>query len=103
MKRETLDRLNEAREAGRAVVLATSLTSGDTRMIDAEAGADYDFCGADIENDVLAALCNNRSAIVETPDGSFALLLSHLWTEHTWTGPEITAWCRKKSDSILKE
>lgn len=73
MKRETLDRLNEAREAGRAVVLATDLSSGETRLIDAEAGANYDFCGADIENDVLAALRNNRSAIMETPKGDIFL------------------------------
>lgn len=73
MRRQTLDQLNAARAEGRPVVLATALDSGDTRLIEPGPGEDYEFCGADLEEEIQKALSENRSAVIAAPGGEIFL------------------------------
>ncbi|MCH8862173.1 MAG: XdhC family protein [Proteobacteria bacterium] len=73
MRRQTLDKLNAARAEGRPVVLATALDSGDARLVEPGPDEDYEFCGADLEEEILKALSENRSSVIAAPGGEIFL------------------------------
>lgn len=65
MKPETLKALLAAREARRPIVLATNLSTGDERLIDPRSD--------DADEALREAARNDRSGVVETPDGKVFL------------------------------
>lgn len=73
MKRQLLDQLNAARNAGRPVVLAMALDSGDARLLEPGPEENYQFCGVDLQAAMHTALGENRSRIIETAGGEIFL------------------------------
>lgn len=73
MKRQLLDQLNAARAEGRPIILAVALYNGDARLVEPGAKENYAFCGVDMKVAALAALSENRSRVIETPDGEIFL------------------------------
>lgn len=68
MKREILEAVLQAREAKRAVVLATDLASGDQQLIDIAAAPPAQDDGG-LYRAALAASIGDRSTTVDLPDG----------------------------------
>ena len=55
------------------MVLATALDSGDARLVEPGPDEDYEFCGADLEEEILKALSENRSSVIAAPGGEIFL------------------------------
>ena len=73
MKLDTLQAVLKVRDENRAAVLVTNLQSGEERLIEASALAAMQATDTELAEQLAAALRNDKSTTVETPDGPLFL------------------------------